>query len=103
MPYIQITDASGYTRQISSSDNETVGRWLVETLSLFTNPNPAYGIRINVLPLWVGPETGGAWDWPPATNQVFTAELNARTPIENIRALAQTMEGYADKLERSDG
>ena len=104
MPYIQIISAWGEARQISSSDNETVGRWLVETLSLFTSPHPAYNdIRIDVRPLSVGPEPGGAWDWHPAANQTFTAELRERTPIGNVRALARAMMHYADRVEEEAG
>lgn len=100
MPYIKIIDSYGHARQISSSDNETVARWLVETLSLFTHPNETYGnIRIDVRALWVGPETGGAWDWHPAANESLWAVLNERTPVGNVRALAKLMTEYADKIE----
>lgn len=100
MPYIQIISPWGQARQIASSDNETVGRWLVETLSLFTSPIPAYGgIRINVQPLSVGQEPNAVWDWHPAANQTFTAQLRECTPIENVRALARAMMHYADEVE----
>lgn len=100
MPYIQIISAWGEARQISSSDNETVGRWLVETLSLFTSPHPAYNdISIDVQPLSIGQEPNAVWDWHPAANQTFTAQLRERTPIENVRALAQAMMHYADEVE----
>lgn len=104
MPYIQITSAIGQVRTISSSDNETVGRWLVETLTLFTSPNPAYGdIRIRVDPLPVGVEPNAAWDWHPAANRQFATELRERTPLGNVRALARAMQHYADELEEEAG
>lgn len=100
MPYIQITDPYGHCRQISSSDNQTVAHWLVETLSLFTSPDAAHGhIRIDVQPLWVGPEQGGAWDWHPGANQYLIAHLAETTPIGNVRALARAIEHYADEIE----
>lgn len=103
MPYIQITDSYGHCRQISSSDNETLARWLVETLTMFTSPDMAYGhIRIDVRPLWVGPEQGGAWDWHPVSNQSLVAFLAETTPLGNVRALARAMEHYADEAEEKN-
>lgn len=100
MPHIQIRDPYGHARQISSSDNETLARWLVEMLTQFTSPNEAYGnIRIDVRPLWVGPVQGGAWDWHPAANESLWVTIRERTPVGNIRALAKLMTEYADKIE----
>lgn len=103
MPHIQIHDSYGICRQIHSSDNETVARWLVETLTLFTSPNEAYGhIRVAVRPLWIGPEQGGTWDWHPAANQTLIAFLAETTPLGNVRALARAMEHYADEAEEKN-
>ena len=102
MPHILISGPDGQTRTIASSDNETVARWLVETLTLFTSPHPAYAhINIQVRPLWVGPTEGGAWDWHPAANQSLIANVTGTTPIDNVRRLARAMELYADQVERA--
>ena len=101
MPFIQIHNVIGESRMISSSNNETIARWLVETLTLFTTPNEAYaGITIRVGPLWVGTSERGAWDWHPAANQTFVASLVDLTPAGNIRTLATLLLNYCDDIQK---
>jgi hypothetical protein len=101
MPDIQITDITGRGYRITSSDNETIARWLVEILSQLTTPNTAYNqINIRIYPLWVGPDQGGAWDWHPGANYTFVEELREATPYRNIRELSDKMLAYAQKAER---
>jgi len=101
VPFIQIRNVIGENRTISSSNNETIARWLVETLTLFTTPNEAYaGISIRVAPLWVGTSERGAWDWHPAVNQTFVASLVDLTPAGNIQTLAALLLNYCVDIQK---
>lgn len=101
MPHVHITNPAGHTRMITSSDNETVARWLVEVLTEMTSPNPAFAhIDLRIEPLWVGTHEAGAWDWHPSSSQAFWGELRELTPAGNIRKLAQLMYEYAGRIEK---
>ena len=98
MPRIQILDASRTPYEISSSDPEILAKWLWETI-VRIRPSAQWPTEIRVWPLWIGPATDDAVDWPPASNLTFQAVLGADKPVDNVRGLMSALSQYAGMVE----
>lgn len=94
MPRIEIIDWYGSCWSITSSDPETIGRWLVEHVRKFVSVNSAMGdIRMRVWPMpsgTVDAQGKDEYDWPiGGTGQFYNLTR------EKLTGLAEYLEGNA--------